>query len=90
MIAALLRVKTPSKIKIFSSCTVIRGAFKNKWLDKWQDNGWKTNKGGQVAHAGLWKYIDQISKDHDLIAAADDDINTYKSWMLNQLNKKEE
>ena len=90
MIAALLRVKTPSKIKIFSSCTVIRGAFKNKWLDKWQDNGWKTNKGGQVAHAGLWKYIAQISKDHDLIAAADDDMNTYKSWMLNQLNKKEE
>ncbi|MBR2554783.1 MAG: hypothetical protein IKE94_07990 [Aeriscardovia sp.] len=89
MIAALLRVKKPSEIKIYTSSAVIRGAIKNKWIDKWEDNGWKTNKGDTLKHAGLWKYVSRILREQKLTLAAGDDKNSYQSWMKDQLQKKE-
>ena len=88
LIAAVGRITKPANIKVYTSNALIKSALKNGWMQKWKDSGWKSNKGEYISHAGLWKYLSDISKDHELRSAADDDMNTYKSWMETQLKTK--
>lgn len=89
MIAGLLRITKPVKVNIYTSSAVINGAIRNKWLNKWEDNGWKTNKSEAIKHAGLWKYVSKIVNEKQLILIAGDAANTYQNWMKDQLKKKE-
>lgn len=32
-----------------------------RWMGKWKKEGWKTSKGTQVKHFGLWKNVDSLT-----------------------------
>lgn len=42
-------------VEIHSDSAYVVNAFTQKWLDKWQQNGWKNSKKEDVANQDLWK-----------------------------------
>lgn len=90
LISGVSILKCPTRIKVFTKNTVIKNALRNGWIEKWKESAWKNNKGQQVNCAGLWKYLDNIAKEHELISAADDEIDSYHEWALGEMEKRKE
>lgn len=44
-------------ITIYTDSAYIANAFKDKWFDKWRNNGWKTSKKTPVLNQDLWEAI---------------------------------
>ncbi len=42
-------------VEVHSDSAYVVNAFTQKWLDKWQQNGWKNSKKEDVANQDLWK-----------------------------------
>jgi ribonuclease HI len=45
------------KIKIYSDSAYVVNCFLENWIDNWQKNGWKTNKGENVLNRDLWEVL---------------------------------
>ena len=88
LIGGVSILKEPTQIKVFTSNTVIKNAIKNGWMHKWKDAGWKNNKGQQISCAGLWNYLEQITGKHELIVADENEVNSYHSWALDEIEKQ--
>ncbi len=55
VIGALKALKvTDWEVEVFSDSAYLVNAFRQKWLDKWQTNGWKNSKKEAVANQDLW------------------------------------
>ncbi len=65
-IVASLRVlkKDNLDIEIFSDSSYIVNAFRNKWIDSWKKNGWKTSKKEEVLNQDLWKEMLSLLEGH--------------------------
>ena len=87
LIGGVSILNSPTRIKVFTSNTIIKNAIKNDWMHKWKDAGWKNNKGQQVTCAGLWNYLEKITSDHELIVADETEVNSYHSWALDEIEK---
>jgi ribonuclease HI len=58
VIGALSSLKvTDWDVTIYSDSAYVVNAFKQKWIDKWQKNGWKNSKKEAVANQDLWKEL---------------------------------
>jgi len=58
VIGALGSLKvTGWEVTVYSDSAYVVNAFKQKWLDKWQDNGWMNSKKEAVANQDLWKEL---------------------------------
>lgn len=90
MIGGVSILKAPTRIKIFTSNTIIKNTIRNGWIEKWKAAGWKNNKGQQVTCAGLWKYFDSITSEHELVIAGEDELNTFHAWALDEIEKNRE
>lgn len=55
VISALDSVKvTGWDISVYSDSAYVVNAFQQKWIEKWQRNGWKNSKKEAVANQDLW------------------------------------
>ena len=58
VVAALKALKvTGWEVVVYSDSAYLVNAFGQKWLDKWQQNGWKNSKKEEVANQDLWKEL---------------------------------
>ncbi len=58
VIGALSSLKvTGWDVTIYSDSAYVVNAFKQKWLDKWQINGWRNSKKEPVANQDLWREL---------------------------------
>ncbi len=58
VVAALKALKvTGWEVEVYSDSAYLVNAFGQKWLDKWQQNGWKNSKKEEVANQDLWKEL---------------------------------
>ena len=58
VIGALGSLKvTGWEVTVYSDSAYVVNAFKQKWLDKWQNNGWMNSKKEAVANQDLWKEL---------------------------------
>jgi ribonuclease HI len=58
VIGALSSLKvTDWDVTIYSDSAYVVNAFKQKWIDNWQKNGWKNSKKEAVANQDLWKEL---------------------------------
>ena len=55
--SAIHRIHTAVHLRIFTESASVAAAFKNGWIRKWEMDGWKNNKGGDVANAEAWQDI---------------------------------
>jgi len=44
-------------IKIFSDSAYMVNCFKDGWIDKWKENGWKTGKKEAVLNKEMWEEL---------------------------------
>lgn len=45
------------EVEVYSDSAYLVNAFAQKWLDKWQQNGWKNSKKEAVANQDLWQAL---------------------------------
>lgn len=55
VVEALKALKvTDWEVEVYSDSAYLVNAFGQRWLDKWQTNGWKNSKKEAVANQDLW------------------------------------
>ncbi|MBQ7502312.1 ribonuclease HI [bacterium] len=64
VLEALKLLKRPVSVLLYSDSNYVTNAFNQKWLAKWQRNGWMKNKNTPVANADLWQAILQAAAPH--------------------------
>lgn len=65
-ISALDALKEPCRVSLHSDSAYLINAFKQRWLDNWQKNGWQNSKKQPVENQDLWKRLLQAAKAHDV------------------------
>lgn len=63
-VEGLRALKKPCNVRLYSDSAYLINAFKNKWLDKWQKNGWQTAKKGPVENQDLWRKLLELAEIH--------------------------
>lgn len=66
ILEALKLLKRPVKVIVYSDSSYVVNAFRQKWLVKWQKNGWKTANKTEVANVDLWQAILQAAAPHQI------------------------
>lgn len=57
VISALLDIRTPSKIEVYTDSQYVTNTFNKHWIDNWQRNGWKSSTGDKVLNKDLWETL---------------------------------
>lgn len=65
-IRALKALKFPCHVDIFTDSEYLKNAFSERWLEKWQANGWRTADRKPVSNADLWQELLPFQQMHDL------------------------
>lgn len=66
VIEALKALKEPCQVEIHSDSAYLINAFKQKWIEKWQKNGWLNSKKEQVENIDLWKALLELAAVHQV------------------------
>lgn len=79
-IEALSILKKPCKVRLHSDSAYMVNAFQQRWLERWQRNGWRNAKKESVENQDLWQQLLQLSVVHDIEwikvkGHADDELN---------------
>ena len=65
-IKALQALKVPCSVNLYTDSQYLKNAFNNKWLDKWQRNGWRNANKEPVANQDLWQELLKLNKIHNI------------------------
>jgi len=65
-ISALDCLKEPCRIILQTDSQYLAKAFKDKWIDKWQKNGWRTANRQPVKNRELWEMLIVHSQKHQI------------------------
>jgi len=57
------RIHIDSKIIVNCDSAYIVNAFEDKWIQKWEKNGWKNSQGEDVSNRDCWVKIISLSKE---------------------------
>ncbi len=63
---ALQRLKEPCRVRLHSDSAYLINAFQQGWLNKWQNNGWKTIKKEPVENQDLWRELLELAQRHEV------------------------
>ncbi|NLJ89110.1 MAG: ribonuclease HI [Epulopiscium sp.] len=63
VIEALKNTPPGSYVKIYSDSAYIINCFNQKWIDKWEKNGWLTSNKKPVENKDYWVEIRQLEKE---------------------------
>ncbi|NLN86185.1 MAG: ribonuclease HI [Syntrophomonadaceae bacterium] len=67
VIEALSALKVSGwKVNVYSDSAYVVNAFNQKWLDKWQRNGWFNSRKDPVANQDLWKRLLELTRDNEV------------------------
>ena len=61
---ALEALKVPCNVRIVTDSEYMANAFRQKWIDKWKRNGWKTASKEPVKNQDLWVTLDALIAKH--------------------------
>ncbi|NLM21123.1 MAG: ribonuclease HI [Peptococcaceae bacterium] len=65
-IEALELLKEPCEVELYSDSAYLINAFKQKWLQKWLQNGWLNAQKKQVENIDLWKRLLDLDAKHKI------------------------
>ena len=63
---ALETLKTPCRVTIVTDSEYMANAFRQRWIEKWKRNGWKTAAKEPVKNKDLWLVLDQLIAQHEV------------------------
>ncbi len=61
---ALRALKVPCEVSLHTDSTYMLNAFKQKWLGRWEKNGWLTASKSPVKNEGLWRGLLEETRRH--------------------------
>jgi ribonuclease HI len=61
---ALEELKMPCHVTVVTDSEYLANAFRQKWIDKWKRNGWKTASKDPVKNRDLWEVLDALIQKH--------------------------
>lgn len=64
VIEALKQLKFPCDVEVYSDSAYVVNAFKQKWVDNWIKNNWKTSGKSPVKNKELWQELIELTKMH--------------------------
>ena len=64
VIEALKQLKYPCEVEVYSDSAYVVNAFKQKWVDNWVKNNWKTSDKKDVKNRELWEELILLTKMH--------------------------
>jgi ribonuclease HI len=65
-IEGLKALKYPCRVELSSDSAYLINAFNQKWLNKWQRNGWLNSQGKPVENQDLWQELLQLAGLHQV------------------------
>lgn len=63
-IEALKCLKEPCYVYLYSDSAYLINAFQQKWIEKWQQNGWRTAAKDPVENKDLWEELVELTQCH--------------------------
>ena len=66
VIAGLESLNRPCSVEIISDSKYVTEAFNQKWIDNWQQNGWRKADKKPVLNVDLWKRLLDAAKEHEV------------------------
>jgi len=64
VIEALKLLKHECEVEIYSDSAYVVNAFKQKWIENWKRNNWKTSNKDDVKNKELWQELDKLVNIH--------------------------
>jgi ribonuclease HI len=65
LIKALVTLKEPCRLQIFSDSKYLLDALRGEWILKWKRNGWRTLSRQPVLNRDLWQELDRLLATHE-------------------------
>lgn len=65
-VEALKALKEPCRVSLHTDSAYLFRAFKHRWIDRWQRNGWKTASKQPVENQDLWEELIELNKKHTI------------------------
>lgn len=87
LIKALRRLKEQVELTIYQS-GVIQRAIDERWISKWQQNGWTTSRGKAVSYQSEWQEMAEMLKVN--VISCKTGTHSYLKWMESEVNKEKE
>ncbi len=66
-IKALEALKESCEVELHTDSAYIHNAFTQRWLDRWQQNGWRTASKDPVENVDLWKQLLNAAGSHHVV-----------------------
>ena len=63
---ALLMLKHPCEVDLYSDSAYLINCFKNDWLKSWKKNNWVNSKKEPVKNVDLWVKLDELTLIHKI------------------------
>ena len=64
VIEALKLLKYTCEVDLYSDSAYVVNTFKQKWIDNWKKNNWKTASKEPVKNKELWQELDKLTQIH--------------------------
>ena len=64
VISALLALKSPSRVTLYSDSAYVVNAFNQDWITSWQNSAWRTSGRKPVQNKDLWLKLIGLTKIH--------------------------
>ncbi len=65
-IKALEALKRPCVVDLYTDSSYLKNAFEQKWINNWENKGWRTKGGAPVANKDLWLRLLEVSQNHEV------------------------
>ena len=65
-IEALLALKQPCKVDLYTDSRYLVDAVEKKWLNSWQNNGWRNSAKKPVKNQDLWEMLLPLLNKHQI------------------------
>ena len=66
VIEALRLLKYACEVDLYSDSAYVVNAFRQKWIDNWKKNNWKTASKEPVKNKELWQELDKLTQIHQV------------------------
>lgn len=66
VIEALKLLKYACEVDLYSDSAYVVNAFRQKWIDNWKKNNWKTASKKPVKNKELWQELDKLTQIHQV------------------------
>lgn len=82
---ALERLTVPCELTIYTESRYVAAGIEE--LPRWQENGWKTSRGTDVANKEEWQETAELLNGHAVSVTTEN--HEYRAWLRSEVTRKE-